>query len=143
MRLPRQPGKASAPAASRPEFRRLSTTTSPTAIAAAPAWLTLLLAAACGLIVANIYYVQPLAGPVSASLGLSPQAAGLVVTMTQVGYGAGLLLVVPLADVFENRALVLAAVGLSAAARSPPAARTRARCAHTSASGPTSSSPAP
>ena len=94
----------------------MSATTSPTAIAAAPAWLTLLLAAACGLIVANIYYVQPLAGPVSASLGLSPQAAGLVVTMTQVGYGAGLLLVVPLADVFENRALVLAAVGLSAAA---------------------------
>lgn len=63
-----------------------------------PAWLTLLLAAACGLIAANIYYAQPLVGPISGSLGLSPQAAGLVVTMTQLGYGAGLLLVVPLGD---------------------------------------------
>ncbi len=86
------------------------------AAAAIPAWLTLLLAAACGLIVANIYYAQPLAGPISASLGMSAQAAGLVVTMTQVGYGAGLLLIVPLGDLVENRRLVLAMVGVSAAA---------------------------
>lgn len=75
--------------------------------AAIPAWLTLLLATACGLIAANIYYAQPLVGPISAALGLSPQAAGLIVTMTQIGYGAGLLLVVPLGDLFENRRLVL------------------------------------
>ena len=73
-----------------------------------PAWLTVLLAAACGLIVANLYYAQPLIGPISAELGLSPQAAGLIVTMTQLGYGAGLLLVVPLGDLVENRTLVLA-----------------------------------
>ncbi len=72
-----------------------------------PAWLTLVLATACGLIAANVYYAQPLVGPISASLGLSPQAAGLIVTMTQLGYGAGLLLVVPLGDQFENRRLVL------------------------------------
>jgi hypothetical protein len=36
----------------------------------------LLLAAACGLIVANIYYAQPLIGPIAQSLGLAPQAAG-------------------------------------------------------------------
>lgn len=88
-----------------------------------PSWLTLLLATACGLIVANIYYAQPLAGPISASLGLSPGAAGLIVTMTQVGYGVGLLLVVPLGDLVETRRLVLAilAVGtlaLAAAATS-------------------------
>ena len=76
--------------------------------AAVPAWLTLLLASACGLIAANIYYAQPLIGPISASLGLSPQAAGLIVTMTQLGYGAGLLLVVPLGDLIETRRLVLA-----------------------------------
>jgi len=35
-----------------------------------PARLRWLLAASCGLIVANIYYAQPLAGPISASLGL-------------------------------------------------------------------------
>jgi hypothetical protein len=36
----------------------------------------LLLAAACGLIVANIYYAQPLIKPIAESLGLAPQAAG-------------------------------------------------------------------
>ena len=77
-----------------------------------PAWLTLLLATACGLIVANIYYAQPLVGPISASLGLPPQAAGLIVTMTQVGYGVGLLFVVPLGDLFENRSLILAVFGV-------------------------------
>ncbi len=72
-----------------------------------PSWITLLLASACGLIVANIYYAQPLVGPIAATLGLSPHSAGLVVTMTQIGYGLGLLLIVPLADLVENRRLVL------------------------------------
>jgi hypothetical protein len=48
-------------------------------------------AAACGLTVANIFYTQRL--------------AGLIVTLTQLGYGAGLLLLVPLSDVLENRRL--------------------------------------
>ena len=82
--------------------------------AAVPAWLVLLLAGGCGLIVANIYYAQPLVGPISVALGLSPQAAGLIVTMTQIGYGAGLLLVVPLGDLIENRSLVLAAMAVAA-----------------------------
>lgn len=74
------------------------------------------MAIACGLIVANIYYAQPLIGPISASLGLSPGAAGLIVTMSQIGYGLGLLLIVPLGDLFENKKLVLSCVGLCAAA---------------------------
>ena len=61
--------------------------------------ITLLLAVACGLIVANLYYAQPLVGPISASLGLSPEAAGLIVTMAQMGYVAGLLLIVPLGEI--------------------------------------------
>lgn len=69
--------------------------------------LTLLLATACGLIAANIYYSQPLVGPIGAALKLSPNVTGLIVTMTQIGYGGGLLLIVPLADLFENRRLVL------------------------------------
>ncbi len=75
--------------------------------------LTLLLATACGLIVANVYYAQPLAGPLSALLGLSPAAAGLVVTTTQAGYGIGLLLIVPLGDLVENRRLVVSILGLA------------------------------
>jgi len=78
--------------------------------------LTLLLAAAAGLIVANVYYPQPLVGPISVALGLSPQSAGLVVTMTQIGYALGLLLLVPLGDLLENRRLILGATAIATAA---------------------------
>ncbi|OJF93645.1 MFS transporter [Pararhizobium antarcticum] len=74
--------------------------------------MTLLLATACGLIAANLYYAQPLIGPISLSLGLSPGAAGLIVTLTQIGYGLGLLFIVPLGDLFENRRLILFVMGL-------------------------------
>jgi predicted MFS family arabinose efflux permease len=77
-----------------------------------PTWLMMLIAAACGLIVANLYYAQPLVGLISKTIGLRPEAAGLVVTLTQIGYGAGLLLVVPMGDLFENRRLVLVLLGL-------------------------------
>jgi predicted MFS family arabinose efflux permease len=74
--------------------------------------LTLLLALACGLIVGNIYYAQPLIGPISAALGLSLDKAGLIVTMTQVGYVVGLLLIVPLGDLLENRRLICTVLGV-------------------------------
>jgi len=76
----------------------------------------LLVATACGLIVANIYYAQPVIGPIAQSLCLAPQAAGLIVTMTQIVYGAGLMFIVPLGDLIENRRLLLASVSLSAIA---------------------------
>ena len=78
------------------------------------AWLVLLLAVSCCLVVANIYYAQPLVGPISLALGMPAQSAGLIVTLTQIGYGLGLLFVIPLADYVENRGLVLTAVGVSA-----------------------------
>jgi len=71
-----------------------------------------LLAAASGIIAANIYYAQPLIGPISVALDLPTQTAGLIVTVMQVGYGAGLLLIAPLADRLENRRLTLASVAL-------------------------------
>lgn len=79
-----------------------------------------LMAAACGLLIANIYYVQPLAGPISNALGLPQSATGIIVTLTQIGYGLGLLLLVPLCDLLENRRVivvmaVVAAVALAAA----------------------------
>ena len=78
--------------------------------------MTFMFAAACGLVAANIYYGQPLAGPISQSLGFSPAATGLIVTLTQIGYGLGLLLIVPLGDLLENRKLVLMLVALAALA---------------------------
>lgn len=80
---------------------------------AVPQGLVLLLAAACGIIVANIYYAQPLAGPIGQSLGLSVGATGLIVTLTQIGYGLGLLFLVPLGDLFETRKLVLIALAVT------------------------------
>ena len=68
--------------------------------------MVLLLAAATGLIVANLYYAQTLVGPISAATGLSAEAAGLIVTLTQIGYTIGLLFVVPLGDLLENRRLI-------------------------------------
>lgn len=77
--------------------------------------LMFILAAACGLIVANLYYAQPLVGPISQSVGITPSASGLIVTMTQIGYVIGLLFIVPLSDLLENRRLVSLALGAAAA----------------------------
>lgn len=71
------------------------------------AWMITLLAAACGIIVANLYYAQPLIGPIAVATGISPGAAGLIVTLAQVGYGLGLLFIVPAGDLLENRKLVV------------------------------------
>ncbi|MBU7319869.1 MFS transporter [Paenibacillus oleatilyticus] len=86
-----------------------------------PTWLTVLLATACGIIVANLYYAQPLIGLISSSIGLSESSAGFIVTLTQIGYVVGLLFIVPLGDLVENRRLIvvsllLTAVALAAAA---------------------------
>src|ERR1700761_8654169 len=68
--------------------------------------LTLLFAFACGATVANIYYAQPLIGLISQSLGMEEKLAGLIVTLTQLGYGAGLFFIVSLSDLVENRRLI-------------------------------------
>ncbi|MEY8743494.1 MFS transporter [Bacillales bacterium AN1005] len=68
-------------------------------------WIVLLLASACGLIVANLYYAQTVVGPISMTTGLSSAASGLIVTLTQLGYVIGLLFIVPLSDIIENRRL--------------------------------------
>ena len=70
-------------------------------------WLIWVLATAVGLIAANLYYAQPLVGPISKQLGMSSEHSGIIVTLTQVGYGIGLLFIVPLADLLENRTLVI------------------------------------
>ena len=75
--------------------------------------LVALFAVACGLLVANVYYSQPIAGLIAASLGLSPEATGLIVTATQAGFGIGLLFIVPLGDLVENRRFALILVGLA------------------------------
>ncbi|TAL26752.1 MAG: MFS transporter, partial [Aquabacterium sp.] len=70
----------------------------------------LMVAIACGVIVANLYFAQPLIGLIQGDIHLPPAAAGFIVTLTQIGYGLGLLLIVPLGDLLENRRLIITAL---------------------------------
>lgn len=71
----------------------------------------LLLAAATGLAVANLYYAQPLLHTIGDDLGASEGRTGLVVTAAQVGYAVGLALVVPLGDLVARRRLIPTVLG--------------------------------
>ncbi|WP_141202840.1 MFS transporter [Streptomyces griseorubiginosus] len=78
--------------------------------------LTLLLAVATGVIAANLYYAQPLPEVIARSLGTSSGAAGAIVTVPQLGFAAGLMLVLPLSDMVKRRSLLSALLLLDAAA---------------------------
>lgn len=78
-----------------------------------PRALTLLFAVAAGVAVGNLYWAQPLLEYIARSLGVSTGAAGLLVTVTQVGYAIGVLLVVPLGDTVNRRRLIPAIMGCS------------------------------
>ena len=67
----------------------------------------LLFALASGLAVANVYFAHPLLDVMADDLGLSRAAAGLIVGAAQVGYGLGLVLLVPLGDLIDRRKLII------------------------------------
>lgn len=74
------------------------------------------IAIAAGINVANVYFAQPLLDAMAQDFGISSAKVGLVVTLTQVGYGLGLIFIVPLADLIDPRRLVVGQGILSAAA---------------------------
>jgi predicted MFS family arabinose efflux permease len=78
--------------------------------------LTFLFAAAAGAAVANLYWAQPLLDFIARDLHASTASAGWLVTATQVGYAAGILLVVPLGDVLSRRRLIPAMMACAAVA---------------------------
>jgi predicted MFS family arabinose efflux permease len=73
-------------------------------------WIILSFAIACGVTVANLYYAQPLIGPISEAFHLDISASGLIVTMIQIGYVIGLIFLAPLGDLIENKTLILTAL---------------------------------
>jgi predicted MFS family arabinose efflux permease len=86
--------------------------------------LVALMAVAGGASVANLYYIQPLLPEIAGRFSVSDAAAGSLVTASQVGYAAGLVLLVPLGDVADRRALAVrllavCGVALCAAAAAP------------------------
>ncbi|MBB3290789.1 MULTISPECIES: MFS transporter [unclassified Rhizobium] len=75
-----------------------------------------LFAVASGLAVANAYFAHPLLDVMADDLKLSRTAAGLIVGATQLGYGLGLILLVPLGDLVDRCKLIIVQSLLSVAA---------------------------
>lgn len=78
--------------------------------------LFLIMAIACGLTVANLYYNQPLLALIARDFNASAQDVSFIPTLTQVGYALGILLLVPLGDLVERRRLIVVMVLLTAIA---------------------------
>ena len=78
--------------------------------------VVLLFAITAGSSAGCLYYLQPLLHEVASDFHISTAAAGLVVSITQVGYLIGLALVVPLGDFVNRRALVGGLLVVSCAA---------------------------
>ena len=76
--------------------------------------ILVLLAAACGITVGNVYLCQPLLSQIAVSMGVSEYLAGLVAVGAQAGYTLGILFVLPLADVLPSRKLIRILTGLTA-----------------------------
>ncbi|HWS37668.1 MAG TPA: MFS transporter [Actinoplanes sp.] len=97
---------------------------SPTSTARLTPARTMVFAVAAGLAVGNLYWAQPLIEIIAATFGVSATAAAALVTVTQIGYAAGIFLLVPLGDVLDRRRfiplmLLISAVMLAGAALAP------------------------
>ncbi|MGG3504455.1 MFS transporter [Paenibacillus lautus] len=79
-------------------------------------YVTLLFAIACGMSVANIYFAQPLLDELSNEFNMDYSIIGILITVTQIFYALGLLLLVPLGDLLNQRRLIIAQMAISMAA---------------------------
>ncbi len=64
------------------------------------------MASSTGVIVANMYYIQPLLADIARAFSLSVVKIGFVATLAQIGTSLGMLLFVPLGDTKERRSLI-------------------------------------
>lgn len=70
-------------------------------------FLVLVMAAACGITVANLYYIQPLLAEIAREFHVTQVSIGFVAMLTQIGYALGMLFLLPLADIMEKRFLII------------------------------------
>ncbi|EPF69856.1 MFS transporter [Acinetobacter indicus] len=80
---------------------------SPTATPVLSPQFVLLMALACGLCAGSAYFNQPLIYSIEKSLGISTSQSGFAVVVAQIGYGLGLMLLVPLGDLLNKRKLIV------------------------------------
>ena len=78
--------------------------------------MTWLFAIVGGAAVGNLYWAQPLLATIAKSLDVPIGSAGALVTMTQIGYALGIVMIVPLGDVVIRRRLIPLVMFLSALA---------------------------
>ncbi|HTI61257.1 MFS transporter [Mucilaginibacter sp.] len=71
------------------------------------------MAIATGLIVANLYYNQPLLVLMAKSYNVSISKIEEVATVTQLGYAAGMLFLAPLADMIRRKRLIMLCLSLA------------------------------
>lgn len=69
--------------------------------------LLYVLAAIAGITVANLYYNQPLLDMIRVDLGASEMEVNHIALFTQLGYALGLLFIIPLADLYSRKRIVL------------------------------------
>ncbi len=81
-----------------------------------PKSLVLFMSACTGLIVANLYYCQPLIVLIAREFAIPESQAGTIAYLTQGGYAIGLLLMVPLGDKIERKKQILLTLWASVAA---------------------------
>ena len=60
-----------------------------------------------GISVANLYYNQPLLNMIRHDLDVSEFTTNLIAMVTQIGYALGLLFVVPLADMYKRKKIIV------------------------------------
>jgi predicted MFS family arabinose efflux permease len=83
--------------------RSLTTSSDAPSISRATVWF---MAASTGVIVANIYYIQPLLADIARAFSLTVTKVGLIAMLTQIGTALGMLFFVPLGDSRERRSLI-------------------------------------
>jgi predicted MFS family arabinose efflux permease len=69
--------------------------------------LVWIMAVACGLLMANIIYPQPLLAQMGQSFAVSADHIGLTTTLGQLGYVIGLIFIVPLGEKYNPRRLIV------------------------------------